>query len=63
MRYIILNRPIYFSLQSEPKKPRKKRVESMNMPYYELVMTGGTLCDLSGLPRKTRVLYVCYPSG
>ena len=35
----------------------------MNMPYYELVMTGGTLCDLSGLPRKTRVLYVCYPSG
>jgi len=48
---------------SEPKKPRKKRVESMNMPYYELVMTGGTLCDLSGLPRKTRVLYVCYPSG
>ena len=45
------------------KKPRKKRVESMNMPYFELIMKDGTLCDLNGLPRKTRVHYVCYPSG
>jgi len=45
------------------KKPRKKRVESMNMPYFEVIMKDGTLCDLNGLPRKTRVHYVCYPSG
>lgn len=45
------------------KKPRKRRVESMNMPYFELVMKDGTTCDLNGLPRKTRVQYVCYPSG
>ena len=26
-------------------------------------MTDGTLCDLNGLPRTTRVQYVCYPTG
>ena len=33
------------------------------MPYYELVMTDGTICDLNGQPRLTRVHYVCYPTG
>jgi len=45
------------------KKPQKKRVESMNMPYLELKMTSGTICDLNGLPRMARIQYVCYPSG
>ena len=26
-------------------------------------MTDGTLCDLNQQPRRTRVLYVCYPAG
>ena len=45
------------------KKPQKKRVETMNMPYLELTMKDGTICDLNGLPRMARVQYVCYPSG
>ncbi len=45
------------------RKPHKKRIETMNMPYYELVMTDGTVCDLNGQPRVTRVVYVCYPAG
>lgn len=45
------------------KKPQKKRIETMNMPYYELIMTDGTVCDLNGRPRTTRVQYVCYPAG
>ncbi len=45
------------------KKPQKKRIETMNMPFYELVMTDGTVCDLNGRPRITRVNYVCYPAG
>ena len=49
--------------EGKDKKPKKKRVESINMPYYEMMMVDGTICDLSGLPRKTRIHYVCYPSG
>ena len=45
------------------KKPQKKRVETMNMPYLEVKMTSGTICDLNGLPRMARIQYVCYPSG
>ena len=45
------------------RKPFRKKIESFSMPYYEVLMKDGTLCDLNGLPRATRVHYVCYPSG
>ncbi len=45
------------------KKPQKKRIETMNMPFFELQMKDGTICDLNGMPRTTRVQYICYPSG
>ncbi len=49
--------------QEPRRKPPKKRIETLNMPYYELVMDDGTICDLNGRPRLTRVHYVCYPAG
>lgn len=42
---------------------KHRRIDGMDLPYYEVVMTGGTPCDLTGDPRKTRVLYVCQPDG
>ena len=45
------------------KKPQKMKIENMNMPFYQLTMEGGTLCDLNGKSRVTRVNYVCYPAG
>jgi len=45
------------------RHPPTKRLEQMNMPYYEVNMEDGTPCDLNGLPRRSRVLYVCYPQG
>ena len=45
------------------RHPPTKMIEKIAMPYYELTMTGGTKCDLTGLPRRTRVMYTCYPSG
>jgi len=45
------------------RHPPTKKIENMNMPYYEVRMSGGTLCDLNQQPRQTRVLYVCYPAG
>jgi len=45
------------------RHPPTKKIEGLNMPYYEILMTDGTICDLNNLPRRTRVLYVCYPAG
>ncbi|TRY68484.1 hypothetical protein TCAL_01386 [Tigriopus californicus] len=47
----------------QARKPPKIKIETMNMPYFQLHMTDGTLCDLNGRPRQTRVNYVCYPAG
>ncbi|CAL1534604.1 unnamed protein product [Lymnaea stagnalis] len=38
-------------------------VDGVMLPYYEIIMDDGTKCDLTGLPRKSHVLYVCQPEG
>ncbi|XP_049868358.1 endoplasmic reticulum lectin 1 isoform X2 [Pectinophora gossypiella] len=43
--------------------PKTTKVEGTALPYVEMVMEDGTICDLSGKPRMTRVLYVCYSHG
>lgn len=40
-----------------------KKVDGINMPYVEIKMGDGTLCDISNKPRMIRVLYVCYQHG
>jgi len=45
------------------RHPPTKKIEGVAMPYYEVTMTEGTKCDLTQLPRKSRVLYICYPKG
>ncbi|XP_015591641.1 endoplasmic reticulum lectin 1 isoform X2 [Cephus cinctus] len=40
-----------------------KKVDGINMPYVEIEMTDGTVCDLNEKPRTIRVLYVCYQHG
>ncbi|XP_051166804.1 endoplasmic reticulum lectin 1 isoform X2 [Leptopilina boulardi] len=40
-----------------------KKVDGINMPYVEINMNDGTMCDLNNKPRSTRVLYVCYQHG
>ncbi|XP_026315422.1 endoplasmic reticulum lectin 1 isoform X3 [Hyposmocoma kahamanoa] len=42
---------------------RMAKVEGFSLPFVELVMDDGTICDLSGKPRVTRVQYVCYSPG
>lgn len=44
-------------------KPKMTKVEGISLPYIEMAMNDGTICDLSGKPRLTRVLYVCYNHG
>ncbi|XP_055593591.1 endoplasmic reticulum lectin 1-like isoform X2 [Uranotaenia lowii] len=40
-----------------------KKIDGLNLPYLELEMNSGTVCDLNGEPRVTKVLYVCYMHG
>ncbi|CAG0912370.1 unnamed protein product [Notodromas monacha] len=48
-----------------PKIPLPtKKIDGMNVPYVEMNMTDGTLCDLRpGSARSVRVLYICYRQG
>ncbi|KAK2707849.1 hypothetical protein QYM36_015504 [Artemia franciscana] len=40
-----------------------RKIDSLTLPYLEIKMDGGTVCDLSGKPRSTKVIYVCHPPG
>ncbi|XP_077259788.1 endoplasmic reticulum lectin 1 isoform X2 [Temnothorax americanus] len=40
-----------------------KKIDGINMPYLEIEMTDGTMCDLNNKPRIIKVLYVCYKHG
>lgn len=47
----------------DEKLLRYKKIEGINLAYFEVEMSDGTICDLNGEPRVTRVLYVCYAHG
>lgn len=49
--------------KSKDEKLRYKKIDSINLAYFEVEMSDGTLCDLNSEPRMTRVLYVCYAHG
>jgi len=40
-----------------------RKIEGLSLPYLLITMDSGTLCDLNGKPRSTRIYYVCYPAG
>lgn len=40
-----------------------QKVQGIEIPYYEVVYDDGTVCDLTGEPRRTTVHYVCQPDG
>lgn len=40
-----------------------KKIDGINMPYVEIEMIDGTMCDLNNKPRIIRILYVCYKHG
>ncbi|KAL3874909.1 hypothetical protein ACJMK2_037861 [Sinanodonta woodiana] len=42
---------------------RRQKIEGVDLPYYEVNMTDGTDCDLTGTPRASHAKYVCQPDG
>ncbi|XP_068632451.1 endoplasmic reticulum lectin 1 isoform X2 [Battus philenor] len=51
------------SAQESKVPPKTIKVERVALPSVEMVMDGGTICDLNDKPRVTRVFYVCYSDG
>ncbi|XP_076655957.1 endoplasmic reticulum lectin 1 isoform X1 [Halictus rubicundus] len=39
------------------------KVDGINMPYVEIEMGDGSVCDINNKPRKVKVRYVCYQHG
>ncbi|GMR53811.1 hypothetical protein PMAYCL1PPCAC_24006 [Pristionchus mayeri] len=52
--------PNYISLDYEKWSEDKIKVNGEDLPYLPVLYSQGTSCDLTGQPRMTRVLYVCY---
>ena len=42
---------------------KTRRIEGIDLPYFEVEMNDGTTCELTNSPRKTKVLYICLPEG
>ncbi|XP_014229640.1 endoplasmic reticulum lectin 1 [Trichogramma pretiosum] len=56
----------YDELAKNPNRKAEipvKKIDGINMPYVEIEMTDGTMCDLNDKPRSIKVLYVCYQHG
>ncbi|XP_053693681.1 endoplasmic reticulum lectin 1 isoform X2 [Sabethes cyaneus] len=53
----------YKKAETEDEKLKYKKIDGLNLPYLELEMDSGTVCDLNGEARLTKVLYVCYQHG
>lgn len=49
--------------ENKDEKLKYKKIDGLNLPYFEVEMIDGTICDLNEEPRVTRVLYVCYTHG
>lgn len=45
------------------KSIKTKKIEGMDIPYFQLNYTDGTFCELSETPRQTNVLYMCFNSA
>ncbi|XP_060083802.1 LOW QUALITY PROTEIN: endoplasmic reticulum lectin 1-like [Ylistrum balloti] len=54
---------IWGLLNGVQKKIKIKKIDNIDLPYFEVNMTDGTTCDLTQQPRKSRFLYVCQPDG
>uniref|UniRef100_A0A915PUF4 Endoplasmic reticulum lectin 1 n=1 Tax=Setaria digitata TaxID=48799 RepID=A0A915PUF4_9BILA len=43
--------------------PPKRKIDNKEQPYYPVTYRQGTVCDLTGKPRNTVVIYVCEPDA
>ena len=39
------------------------KIDGLELPYYSVNMTDGSVCDLNNKPRRSHVRYICQPDG
>ncbi|XP_076313758.1 endoplasmic reticulum lectin 1 isoform X1 [Tachypleus tridentatus] len=49
--------------EGEKKKILEIKHENLKLPFVEVNMTGGTICDLNGEHRMSRIRYICNEDG
>lgn len=53
--------------QEKPEKQQQEilnvKIDGLDLPYFSVNMTDGTVCDLTGKPRVSHVKYICQPNG
>uniref|UniRef100_A0A2K6VM49 Endoplasmic reticulum lectin 1 n=1 Tax=Onchocerca volvulus TaxID=6282 RepID=A0A2K6VM49_ONCVO len=47
----------------DERNPPKRKINNKELPYYPITYRQGTVCDLTGKPRNTIVIYVCDPDA
>lgn len=47
------------SASQEDEVPMKK-IDGLSVPYVQVNMSDGTVCDVNDKPRLAKILYVCY---
>ena len=61
------DKPVSFDPEKVPKtrdEVKKKNIDGIQTTYWELVMDGGTACELKpGQGRRTKVHYICNPNA
>jgi len=49
--------------ETKSQTHKVKKVQGIEIPYYEVVYEDGTVCDVTGAARRVTVQYVCQPEG
>ncbi|XP_043270863.1 endoplasmic reticulum lectin 1 [Venturia canescens] len=62
-KFRVRNTEKWLKQEHSQSEPPVKKVDGINMPYVEVEMTDGTMCDLSNKPRSIKLLYICYEHG
>lgn len=62
-KYQELNKEFEENKNAGTIKYKTTKIDNINYPYYEMVYTDGTACDIINAPRTTYIRYVCYPHG
>ena len=65
-RYVTLEWPLTLHRVPEPvfcPQVLLQKVEGLEIPFFAIEFAGGTLCDLTGSPRRVSVHYVCQEGG
>ncbi|XP_060553058.1 endoplasmic reticulum lectin 1-like isoform X1 [Ruditapes philippinarum] len=49
--------------EKKQQEIRSVKIDGLDLPFFSVNMTDGTVCDLTGKPRQSHIKYICQPNG